>query len=159
MTLAAELESVDLAYFMHEALREAIAAGEAGELPIGAVVVINNQIVSRGRARHQQTQCQIRHAELNALMDGGLPLWRDHEHAILFTSVEPCPLCLGATVMADVPHIVFALPDRVVQSRQIVETNAYVQRHIRSYHGGVLQAESQAIVARFAPKLLCSISS
>lgn len=152
--LAPALASVDLAAFMWEALYEAEQAGLAGELPIGAVVVIDNQIISRGRAQHQAQRNQLFHAELNALLAGGEALWEHHDRAILFTSAEPCPLCLGAAVMADVPHIIFAAHDENVHSHQTVAENPYVRRHIQSYYGGVLEAESHAIMARFNPALL-----
>jgi tRNA(adenine34) deaminase len=152
--IAPEISTLDLAAFMQAALHEADLAGQAGEYPIGAVVVIDGTIIARGRATHNAMKSQIRHAELNAILAGGEPLWRDFRRAILFTTVEPCPLCLGAAVMADIPHIIFALHDKVVQTDQIVETNPYVRRHIRSYHGGVLAGESQAILARYDPKTL-----
>lgn len=139
---------------MRMALEEAEAAGRAGELPIGAVLVIDEAVVARGRARHQEARSQIRHAELNALLAGGEQLWRDYRRATLFTTVEPCPMCLGAVVMADVPHIVFGLPDQVVYSRQSVSANPYIRRHIKSYYGGVLAAEAAAIFARYAPREL-----
>jgi len=72
--------------------------------------------------------------------------------------VEPCPMCLGAIVMADIPHIGFALPDPNIQSRQIVTSNPYVGRHIRSYYGGVLEEESRDIVSRYHPRLLSYIT-
>lgn len=152
--LSPELSSMDLATFMREALMEADLAGQAGELPIGAVLVIGGKVVSRGRARHNAARSQIRHAELNALLDGGEPLWTDYRGATLFTTVEPCPLCLGAVVMADVPHIVYALHDQVVHSKQSIAANPYIQRHIRSYHGGVLAEESARLFRRYAPKVL-----
>ena len=62
-SLSPELANIDLETFMREALLEAEAAGEAGELPIGAILVIDGQIVSRGRACHQQTRSPIRHAD------------------------------------------------------------------------------------------------
>ncbi len=93
--LAAELESVDLAAFMQEALAEAAAAGQAGELPIGAVLVWRDQLIARGRARHRELRSDIRHAELNALLNGGDLLYEHPDECILFTSTEPCPLCLG----------------------------------------------------------------
>lgn len=152
--LAPELATLDLAAFMRAALYEAEQAGLAGELPIGAVVVIDGQIIARGRAQHQAQRNQLRHAELNALLAGGEALWQHSERALLFTSAEPCPLCLGAAVMADVPHIIFAAHDAVVHSRQTVAENPYVRRHIQSYYGGVLEAESRAIIERFNPTML-----
>ena len=88
------------------------------------------------------------------MLDGGELLWRDFKRAILFTTVEPCPLCLGAVVMADIPHIIFALHDQVVYSNQTVETNPYVRRHIKSYYGGILAEEAAAVFARYKPDAL-----
>src|ERR1051326_768064 len=152
--LSAEIASLDLEALMREALMEAEAAGAAGELPIGAVVVVDGAIVARGRATHQQSRSQIRHAEMNALLDAGMPLWENYERAVLLTTVEPCPMCLGAAVMADIPHIIFALRDENVGSGQIVAQAPYVARHIRSYVGGVLEEQSRALLGRFNPQLL-----
>lgn len=152
--LSPELASVDLEKFMREALLEAEAAGRAGEIAIGAVVVIDGEIISRGHACHQNTRSQIRHAELNALLAGGERLWKDYDRAILFTTVEPCPMCLGAAVMADVPHIIFAKHDGNIHSGLSVETNPYIRRHIKSYCGGVLEKESTELLARYSPREL-----
>jgi tRNA(adenine34) deaminase len=157
--LAPQIAALDLTQFMREALYEAEQAGLAGELPIGAVVVIGGQIVSRGRAQHQAKQSQLRHAELGALLDGGTALWENYKNAILFTTCEPCPMCLGAAVMADVPHIIFAAHDEVVHSRQTVASNPYVRRHIQSYYGGVLESEARALIARFNPVMLAYITN
>lgn len=156
---ASPLAGLDLEHYMRAALAEAEAAGQAGELPIGAVVVLDGQIISRGRARHTERQSQLAHAELLALQAGGPLLFTDSDRAILFTSAEPCPLCLGAAVMADVPHIVFACHDQVVHSAETVSNNPYVRRHIQTYLGGVLEAESRAIIARYNPALLRYITT
>ena len=157
--LAPPIATLDLAAFMREALYDAEQAGLAGELPIGAVVVIDGHIVSRGQAQQHAQQSQLRHAELNALLTGGPALWEHYTRAVLFTTVEPCPMCLGAVVMADVPHIIFAAHDAVVHSRHTVTHNPYVRRHIQSYYGGVLEAESRAVIARFHPRLLDYITT
>jgi tRNA(adenine34) deaminase len=157
--LMPELQDIDLEFFMREALAESEAAGAAGELPIGSVIVLDGKIISRGRARHQEHKSQIRHAELNALLAAGENLWVDYKRAILFTSVEPCPMCLGAVVMADIPHIIFAIHDNNVQSKFSVENNSYIQRHIKSYHGGVLEAEAKRIFAKYRQKDLEYIES
>ena len=157
--LSPDLQTIDLEFFMREALAEADEAGQAGEIPIGAVVVLDGKVISRGRARHQEFRNQIRHAELNALLDAGEDLWTDYKRAILFTTVEPCPMCLGAVVMADIPHIVFAKHDRVVHSRLSVENNPYIKRHIKSYFGGVLEGEFTRILAQYKPLDLNYIES
>ncbi len=152
--LSPDIAHLNLAEHMREALAEAERAGQAGELPIGAVVVIDGQIIARGQARHTSSKSQLRHAELNALLEGGERLWNNHQRAILFTTVEPCPMCLGAAVMADIPHIIFGLQDKAMFSRQIIETNPYVHRHIKTYYGGVLADESIAILAKYHPGAL-----
>lgn len=139
---------------MGEALAEAEAAGEAGEYPIGAVVVIDGAVISRGRSRQRELRSQLAHAELEALQRGGDLLLERHDDAILFTTVEPCPLCLGAAVMADVPHIVFAHPDPAVQSAEIIERVPYVRSHIETYRGGILRDESRALFERYEPRML-----
>jgi tRNA(adenine34) deaminase len=90
-------------------------------------------------------------AEMQALLGGGEALWKRHDRAVLFTTVEPCPMCLGAAVMADMPHIVFASHDAVAGCREIVETVPYVRRHIRTYVGGVLEDEARMLMQRFDP--------
>ena len=139
---------------MREALAEAEAAGEAGEYPIGAVVALDGEVISRGRSRHRELRSQLAHAELEALQRGGEALWTRHDEAVLFTTVEPCPLCLGAAVMADVPHIVFAHPDPAIQSAEIIERVPYVRSHIETYHGGILRNEARALFERYEPRLL-----
>lgn len=146
-----EISDVDVEKFMIHALNEAEMAGQAGEIPIGAVVVIDNQVVSRGRARHHESLSQLSHAELNAMLAGGERLRKDYKKAILFTTVEPCPMCLGAAVMADIPHIIFALHDNIGQSSLSIAANPYINRHIRSYYGGVLEDRSIQLFKRFAP--------
>jgi tRNA(adenine34) deaminase len=139
---------------MRAALAEAEAAGEAGEFPIGAVVAVDGKVISRGRSRQRELRSQLAHAELEALQRGGDVLWERHDDAVLFTTVEPCPLCLGAAVMADVPRIVFAHEDPAVQSGLIVERVPYVARHIDVYRGGVLRVESRALFERYEPHML-----
>ena len=153
-TLPPEIAALDLDACMREAMQEAEYAGLAGELPIGAVLVIDGEIVARGRAGHRESRSQLVHAEMQALLHGGTPLWERYESAVLVTTMEPCPMCLGAAVMADVPHIVFGSHDAVVDSQLIVETIPYVRRHIRTYYGGVLEDQIRSLIARFDPDWL-----
>lgn len=142
---------------MREALSEAEAAGEAGQLPIGAVLVLDGEIVSRGRNRHLERRTQLAHAELEALLEGGEAAWSRHEDCVLYTTVEPCPMCLGALVMADVPHVAFAAHDANAGIHHMGDS-AYVARHIRTYEGGILERDSLDLIARYDTELLAYIT-
>ncbi|MBI5303470.1 MAG: nucleoside deaminase [Chloroflexi bacterium] len=143
-----DFDSHDHEFFMREALSEAARALSEGERPIGAVIVHDRKIVGRGRAQHNARHSEIAHAELNALLDAEKFI-HDHIHdgVILYTTVEPCVMCLGAIVMSDVDHVVFALADKNINPAQMLE-NPYVRRHIKDYVGGVLEAESIALWER-----------
>lgn len=91
---------------------------------------------------------------MNAILHAEESLFTEYKRAILFTTVEPCPMCLGAVVMADIPHIIFAKYDQIVHSKITIEANPYVRRHIKSYYGGVLEAESTRILAQYKPREL-----
>jgi tRNA(adenine34) deaminase len=134
---------------MRAALSEAEAAASAGERPIGAVLVVAGEIVSRGRSRQNELRSQLAHAELEALQKGGEAVWERYSEAVLFTTVEPCPLCLGAVVMADVPHVVYAHHDPLVETYRLIEGSPYVARHLETYCGGVLEDEARLLVERF----------
>ena len=152
--ISPEIAHIDFAEFMREAMREAEVSGQADDLPIGAVIVIDGKIVSRGRSARKDYKSQVRHAELNAILEGGQPLWENYARAVLVTTVEPCPLCLGAAVMADIPHIVYALRDNNVYSTLSVETNPYIRKHIRTYQSGILAEEAAILVSKYDPAFL-----
>jgi tRNA(Arg) A34 adenosine deaminase TadA len=63
-------------------------------------------------------------------------------------------MCLGAIVMADIPHIVYALNDVIVHSKLSVETNPYIRRHIKSYFGGAPEEESARVIGSYNPGAL-----
>lgn len=148
---------IDLEALMREALAEAEAAGEAGEYPVGAVVAVCGEIVSRGRARHRELRSQLAHAEVEALRGGGERLRTSYADAVLVSTVEPCPMCLGAAVMADVPHVVFALHDTVAGMHPMLAI-PYVRKHVETYRGGLLEAESLALIKRYEPRMAAYIT-
>lgn len=136
---------------MREALREAERAMQQGEKPIGAVIVHRGKIIGRGFAQHAKRHSEIAHAELNALIQSEKYI-RDHNHeCTLYSTVEPCVMCLGAIVMSDLANVVFAMPDRWITPAKMLEMD-YVRRHIQNYVGGVLEAESAALWLKTDPR-------
>jgi tRNA(adenine34) deaminase len=98
---------------MRAALDEAAAAGVAGDVPIGAVVVHAGRIVGRGRNRREAAGDPTAHAEILALQDAATTLgagWR-LDQATLVVTLEPCPMCAGAAIAARVGTVVYGAPD------------------------------------------------
>ncbi|MDM5296621.1 tRNA adenosine(34) deaminase TadA [Bacillus pumilus] len=98
--------------FMQEAISEALKAQQIGEVPIGAVLVVDNQIVSRAHNLRESEQRSIAHAELLAIDEAckATGSWR-LEEAVLYVTLEPCPMCAGAIVLSRVKKVVFGACD------------------------------------------------
>jgi tRNA(adenine34) deaminase len=98
--------------WMRLALQEAVEAGAAGEVPVGALVVREGQILSRGRNR-THTDCDpAGHAEMIALREAAHSTgdWRLLD-ATLYVTLEPCAMCAGVIVLSRLPRLVVAAPD------------------------------------------------
>jgi tRNA(adenine34) deaminase len=97
---------------MGEALALARAAGEAGEVPIGAVALFDGRIVGRGANRREGDRDPIAHAEIHALQEASRTLGRWRLTGVtLVVTLEPCAMCAGAMVLARIDRLVFAAMD------------------------------------------------
>lgn len=94
---------------MAAALAVAEEGLDAGELPIGAVVVVDGRVVARAHTQERAQRRLLVHAELLALDDADRHLGADRRRATLVTTLEPCLMCLAAAATAGVPRIVFGL--------------------------------------------------
>ncbi|CAM3104573.1 tRNA adenosine(34) deaminase TadA [Leuconostoc rapi] len=104
------VEQID--YFMQVALNEAKLADEAGEVPVGAVIVRNNEIIARAHNHRESHQLATAHAELIAIESANhlLNSWR-LENTALFVTLEPCIMCAGAIINARIPVVYFGAMD------------------------------------------------
>lgn len=95
--------------FMKEAFKEAKKSFDEGEVPIGAVIVIDDKIISRGRNRREKSQSATAHAEIVAIERAckKLKSWR-LENATIYVTLEPCPMCAGAIANARIQTLVYA---------------------------------------------------
>jgi tRNA(adenine34) deaminase len=99
-------------YFMRLALREATRAAEHDDVPIGAVVVREGEVIGAGHNEREVRADPTAHAEMIALREAARSLgsWRVLDSAMYIT-LEPCAMCAGAIVLARVPRVVFGAPD------------------------------------------------
>ncbi len=99
-------------YFMRLALREASRALEHEDIPVGAVVVKDGEVIGTGHNEREVRCDPTAHAEIIALRDAARTLgsWRVHD-SVLYVTLEPCPMCAGAIVLARLPRVIFGTSD------------------------------------------------
>lgn len=93
-------------YFMGIALKEAEKSLKEGGIPIGAVLVKNNEIISKGHNRLIQDDSVILHAEMDAIENAGRLDFQDYQQTTLYTTLSPCPMCSGAVLLYNIPKVV-----------------------------------------------------
>lgn len=98
--------------FMKEAISEAKTAEHHNEVPIGAVVVLNGEIIGRGHNLRETQQNALAHAELLAIDEACQKIgsWR-LENAVLYVTLEPCPMCSGAIILSRIKKVVYGAKD------------------------------------------------
>ncbi len=98
--------------YMRAALREAETAAEEGEVPVGAVIVHDSRVIGRAHNMREILHDPTAHAEMIAITQAAeaLSAWR-LEGTTVYVTLEPCPMCAGALVLARVSRLVYAAPD------------------------------------------------
>jgi tRNA(adenine34) deaminase len=150
------LEPPDDEYFMRQALREAHGACQAGEVPIGCVIVKDGKIIGRGRNHMETLQDPTAHAEILALgaASGALKNWR-LEGCVLYATLEPCPMCAGGILNARIAKVVYGSKDKrlgALGSTYDILNNNPLNRDIE-VKGGVLAEECLGIIQEFFQEL------
>lgn len=143
-------------YFMEQALKLAKNAADLGEVPVGAVLVYNGEIVARACNTRQRHKDPIGHAEVLAIQQAAKQLgdWRLENHT-LYVTLEPCPMCAGAIYLARITRCVFGAFDpkggflgSVFDINSVQELN-----HHFEVQGGVLEHECSNLLRNFFKKI------
>jgi tRNA(adenine34) deaminase len=137
---------------MEEALRCALRALEAGEVPVGAVVICDGRIVGRGWNRNITDSDPTAHAEVIALREAGSAVGNHRlEECELFATIEPCAMCAGALVHARIRRLVYGADDPkagAVHSVMAVLNHSQLNHKIE-VHSGVLAGRSAEVLQSF----------
>jgi len=141
--------------WMEEALRSAQRALEAGEVPVGAVVVCGGRVVGRGWNRNLTDHDPTAHAEIVALREAGRNLGNHRlGDCELFATIEPCAMCAGAAVHARVRRLVYGADDpKAGAVHSILQVaNHPSLNHQMEIRGGVLAGRSAELLQEFFRK-------
>ena len=133
--------------FMKAALKCAQKGLEEGEVPIGAVVVLDGNIISRGHNRRTKKQIATAHAAIEKACKK-LKSWRIPECEI-YVTLEPCPMCMGAMLNARIKKVYFGAYEAKGRSLTDKLANANLVNHVIEVEGGVMEEECSSVLSNF----------
>jgi len=140
------IDPFDDNYFMKKALQEAAAAYEKGEIPVGAVIVIDNKIIARAHNLTETLHDVTAHAEMQAITAASNFLGGKYlTGCTLYVTLEPCQMCAGALYWSQISNIVYGAPDEQ-RGFATMGTKLHPKTMVK---GGVLEAEASQILKRF----------
>ncbi len=137
--------------FMKQALELAHQSLLEGEVPVGAVVVRNGEIVGTGRNRREKNKNALSHAELEAIGEacrnlGGWRLWECE----IYVTLEPCPMCAGAIINSRLRRVVFGAYDvKAGSCVSVINLFELPFNHRPAVEGGVMEKECSKILSDF----------
>lgn len=136
--------------FMKSALKCAEKALKEGEVPIGAVVVLDGKVIARGHNRRTKKQLATAHAEIEAIEKAckKLKSWRIPD-CELYVTLEPCPMCMGAVLNSRIKKVYFGAPEDKGRSLTRELATANLLNHTVEVEGGVMEEECREILSRF----------
>lgn len=146
---------MDHEHYMRLALALAAEAAEAGEVPVGCVIVRSGEVIACGRNRREEKRATHSHAEMEAIAQANdvLGSWR-LEDCALYVTLEPCPMCAGAILNARIPRVYYGARDEVMGACGGV-TNLFMENFPfkPALVGGILREECQAELSTFFRRL------
>ena len=142
-------------FFMKKALKEAEKAYNKGEVPVGAVIVKDGKIISRGHNLKEIKKDTIMHAEIIAIEKASkkLDAWR-LENCDIYVTMEPCLMCMGAIINSRIRKIYYGIPDlKAGACGSVIDLTTYKFNHIPTYEKNVLGEESKELLQKFFKEL------
>ena len=141
--------------FMSRALLLAKKAYEAGEVPVGAVIVKDGEIIAEGYNMREQKQNALSHAEIECINKACevLKSWR-LDGCELYVTLEPCPMCTGAIINSRIKTVVFGAYDLKAGSMDsVINLCDYPYNHKVEIYGGIMEDECKEILEKFFQNL------
>lgn len=137
--------------YMKLALEEAAKAADAGEVPVGAIIVKDGEIISVARNNREATGDATGHAELLAIQAACKALGGWHlDKCELYVTLEPCPMCMGAIINSRLKKVTFGAKDaKAGACGSVLDMRAYPLNHKPIVEGGLMQEDCAGVLKRF----------
>ena len=141
--------------FMNLAILEAEKAAEKGEIPVGAVIVKNGEVVAAAHNLREQKQNALSHAEIEAINIACQKLgsWR-LDDCELYVTLEPCPMCTGAIINARIKTVIFgAFDSKMGCMDSVINLCDYPFNHKVEIYGGIMEDDCLSVLQNFFKNL------
>lgn len=142
--------------YMRLALSEAQEAFNAGEIPVGCVIVSDSgEILGKGQNTRERTHSALGHAELSAIDEACRAIgdWR-LDGCTIYVTLEPCPMCTGAIINSRIPRVVFgAREENFGSCGSVIDLFSERYGHHPAVYGGILESECTTLLTDFFKKI------
>ena len=148
------MSNIDIKY-MKEAIKEAKKAYKLGEIPVGCVIVYNDEIIARGYNKREKNNQAIDHAEIIAIKKASKKLnsWR-LDNCKMYITLEPCVMCSGAIIQSRIPDVIYgAYDNRFGCHKSIINIFDVKFNHNVNISGGLLENECSKLIKDFFKEL------
>ena len=137
--------------YMQQAIKLAKDAGKRGEVPVGAVIVRNKEIIATGQNRRETDNHALGHAEIEAIDSAcqSLGTWR-LDDCDLYVTLEPCPMCAGAIINARIRRVYFGAYDSKAGSfGSVTNLSVLPYNHKPEIYGGIMEFDCKQVLSDF----------
>ncbi len=140
---------------MTRAVKLAREAGEQGEVPVGAVIAKNGEIIAEGKNTRERDKNAMGHAEINAINNAckSLGSWR-LRGCVMYVTLEPCPMCAGAIINSRIDKVVYGAYDlKAGSADSVINLFSYPYNHKPEIQAGFMENECKELLTEFFKKL------
>ncbi|NMB38931.1 MAG: nucleoside deaminase [Firmicutes bacterium] len=144
-----DISNYDHEKYMQVAIEEAKIAGGRGDKPIAAVLVHNHKIIGKMSNTWNTRNSKVHHAENYLILENAQYLRKHGKECIIYTTLEPCLMCIGTIVMADIRNVVVGLEDKYMQTKKFIDSHNWLKDRIFNFLVGIKENECKELINRY----------
>jgi len=132
-----DIQNIDHEKYMQIAIDEAIIAGQRGDMPIGSVLIHQDKIIGKSSNNRFTRKSKVHHAENWLCLEHAQYLMEFGTECIIYTTLEPCIMCLSTIIMADIRNIIVGYPDKYMDTKKYADLIPWLRKRIYNYIVGI----------------------
>lgn len=144
--------------YMQTAMQEGKKSLKSGDIPVGAIIVYKDKIIAKAHNKKEKNNCTLHHAEILAIEKANKKMKSPRlDDMVLYTTKEPCLMCMGAILSARISKVVYGASDSRFGTSYLASDNNF--NHKCECVGGVLEKECSSLITNFFKELRCKNAS